>query len=160
MFTLKTPLRTLATRDNLNRLVLSNDSRARRMSRSHFAYRARHGMRSHAWREASSLGTRLSPRIYSHAAGDALCPGVGAWGLPSRSRTASMRGEFITRCTTRCALHSRHRKSVWEVVQAFGRAVSAKSYNFDGPTVFVGKPGPSGVGTSTLLPEISSIGVE
>lgn len=57
-------------------------------------------------------------------------------------RTSSMRGEFITRCTTRCALHGRHRKSVWEVVQAFGRAVSAKSYNFDGSTAFVGEPAP------------------
>lgn len=80
----------------------------------------------------------ISPRIYSHAAGDAL--GHRARGLPGRAERRAC--EFITRCTTRCALHGRHRKSVWEVVQAFGRAVSAKSYNFDGSTVFVGEPAP------------------
>lgn len=125
------------------------------MSRSHFAYRARHGMRSHAWRSVISRDTSLAEDLFARGGRCAARPS-GLAGLPSRSRTASMRGEFITRCTTRYALHSQHRKSVWEVVQAFGRVVSAKSYNFDGPT-FVGKPGPSGVGTSTPLLGISSI---
>lgn len=159
VFSLKTPLRILAARDNLNRLVLSNDSRARRMSRSHFAYRARHGMRSHAWRKASSLGTRLSSRIYSHAAGDALCS--GRRGLPSRSRTARACEANLSRGVPLAARYTA------DIVNRFGkwskrldRAVSAKSYNFDGPTAFVGKLGSSGVGTSTQLLEISSIGVE
>lgn len=65
MFTLKTPLRTLAALDSLNRLVLSNDSRARRMSRSHFAYRARHGMRSHAWRSVISWDASLAEDLFA-----------------------------------------------------------------------------------------------
>jgi len=68
------------------------------------------------------------------------CARVRSSGATGPCRTSSMQGEFITRRTTRCALHGRHRKSVWEVVQAFARAVSAKSYNFDGSTAFVGEP--------------------
>lgn len=109
------------------------------MSRSHTAYRTRHNIRSRAWRSVISRDA-CPPRIYSHAAGDAL--GHRARRATGRCRTSSMRGEFITWCTTRCALHGRHRKSVWEVVQAFGRAVSAKSYNFDGSTAFVAEPAP------------------
>lgn len=70
------------------------------------------------------------------------CARASGSGATGPCRTSSMRSEFITRCTTHCALHCRRRKSVWEVVQAFGRAVSAKSYNFDGSTAFVGEPAP------------------
>lgn len=97
---------------------------------SYFARRVaprRAYVRPRAWQSIISRDAHLSQRFIRAR----RC----AWArtrATEPSRTASMRGEFITRCTTRCAVHGRHRKSVWEVVQAFGRAVSAKSYNFDG----------------------------
>lgn len=52
------------------------------MSRSRSAYRARHDIRSRAWRSVISRDAS-PPRIYSHAAGDAL--GHQARRLPGRA---------------------------------------------------------------------------
>lgn len=116
-FTLKTPLRALAALDNLNRLALSNDSRARRMSRSHFAYRARHGMRSHAWRSVISRDASLAEDLFARGGRCA----ARASGCRAEAERRACEANLSRGESTRCALHSRHRKSVWEVVQAFGR---------------------------------------
>lgn len=126
------------------------------MSRSHFAYRARHGMRSHAWRSVISRDASLAEDLFARG-GRRGCSGLAGATEPEQSGEHARRIYHAVYRRALRATHGQHRKSVWEVVQAFGRVVSAKSYNFDGPT-FVGKPGPSGVGTSTpLLLGISSI---
>jgi len=99
-----------------------------------FAYRARRDIR--AW--LSVISRDASPsRIYSHAVGDAL--GHRTRGLPGRAERRACEAN-LSRGVPLAARYSRHRKSVWEVVQAFGRTVSAKSYNFDGSTASESSP--------------------
>ena len=67
----------------VNRLDFPNLGLTRKIVRcSRIAYRARHDIRSHAWRSVISRDAS-PPRIYSHAAGDAL--GYEARGLPGHA---------------------------------------------------------------------------
>lgn len=123
------------------------------MSRSHFAYRARHGMRSHAWRSVISRDASLAEDLFARG-GRCAARASGLAGLATEPKQNVEHARRIYHgVAARCALHSQHRKSVWEVVQAFGRVVSAESYNFDRPTAFVGKV-PVASGLQRLLQEI------
>lgn len=123
----------------INNCDLSKDLRMRKITEStsllHFALRAtRRTTRAFSCVAKHHLTGRASlAKIYSHAAMRS-----GSYSGYRAEQNDEHTGRIYHAVYhSLCVVHGRHRKSVWEVVQAFGRAVSAKSYNFDGATALL-----------------------